>query len=53
MEPEGSIPCSQEPSTGRYPEPYQSNHITSINSVCFEINYLSWYLDIGRYYLRY
>jgi hypothetical protein len=24
MEPEGSIPCSQKPSTGPYPEPYQS-----------------------------
>jgi hypothetical protein len=25
MEPEGSVPCSQDPSTGLYPEPYQSN----------------------------
>jgi hypothetical protein len=25
IEPEGSIPYSQETSTGSYPEPYQSN----------------------------
>jgi hypothetical protein len=32
MEPEGSIPCSQEPSTGPNPEPYQCNPNHSIPS---------------------
>jgi hypothetical protein len=29
MEPEGSLLCSQEPSTGPYPKPDQSNPIPS------------------------
>jgi hypothetical protein len=33
LEPEGSIPCSQEPSTGPYPKPYQStpSHLSKIH----------------------
>jgi hypothetical protein len=31
MEPEGSLPCSQEPSTGPYPELDQSNPYHPIN----------------------
>jgi hypothetical protein len=33
MEPEGSIPCSQEHSTGPYPETYQSNPLHPILSL--------------------
>jgi hypothetical protein len=33
MEPEGSMPCSQEPSTGPYPEPYKSNPLHPILSL--------------------
>jgi hypothetical protein len=33
MEPEGSIPCSQQPSTGPYPQPDQSNPYHSILSL--------------------
>jgi hypothetical protein len=33
IEPGGSLPCSQEPSTGPYPEPDQSNPYHSILSL--------------------
>jgi hypothetical protein len=33
MELEGSIPCSQEPSTGHYPKPYPFNPLHSILSL--------------------
>jgi hypothetical protein len=33
MEPENSLPCSQEPSTGPYPEPDQSNPYHPIQSL--------------------
>jgi hypothetical protein len=39
MEPEVSIPCSQEPSTGPYPELYQSNPIHSIPSYLSKIHF--------------
>jgi hypothetical protein len=41
MEPEGSLPCSQEPSTGPYPEPDQSTPYH--HDLCYEISsIISW-----------
>jgi hypothetical protein len=38
MEPEGSLPCSQEPSTGPFPEPDQSNaYHTILSKIDFHI----------------
>jgi hypothetical protein len=40
MDPEGSLPCSQEPSTGSYLEPHQSNPYHPIFSLSpFIINF--------------
>jgi hypothetical protein len=47
MEPGGSIPCSQEPSTGTYPEPYQSNPLHPILSLSRYIWILSTHLRLG------
>jgi hypothetical protein len=48
MEPEGSLPCSQEPSTVPYPEPDQSSPCHTILSLLWFILILSshLYLDI-------
>jgi hypothetical protein len=47
MEAGGSIPCSQEPSTGPYPEPYQSNPLHPILSLLRPILILSNHLRLG------
>jgi hypothetical protein len=38
MEPEGSLPCSQEPSSGLYPEEDQSNPYHPIDLSKIHIN---------------
>jgi hypothetical protein len=47
MEPEGSLPCSQEPSTGPYPEPDQSSPYNPILSLVRPILILSTRLGLG------
>jgi hypothetical protein len=42
MKPEGSLPCSQEPSTGPYPEPDQSSPYHPILSNPVKVNKCSW-----------
>jgi hypothetical protein len=44
MEPEGSLPCSQEPSTGPYPESDQSNPYYPILKIHFNIVHPSYVL---------
>jgi hypothetical protein len=48
MEPEGSLPCSQEPSTGPYPEPDQFNQYYSVVSLLISI--LKYF--VTRFFLR-
>jgi hypothetical protein len=40
MEPEGTLPCSKEPSTGPCPEPEESN---SYHSILFHLNQFEYY----------
>jgi hypothetical protein len=46
MELDGSLPCSQEPSTGPYPEPYQSSPFLPILPFLWSILILSTHLRL-------
>jgi hypothetical protein len=50
MEPEGSLLCSQEPSTGPYPEPDQSNsYHPTLSLLRFQVpNLMSIFFRLGR-----
>jgi hypothetical protein len=52
MEPEGSLPCSQELSTGPYPEPDQPAriyHPISLRSILIFLSHLSLGLPTGNF----
>jgi hypothetical protein len=56
MKPESSLPCSQEPSTGPYSEPDQSNpyhtspsYLSKIHFLTFQVpNLISIFFRLGR-----
>jgi hypothetical protein len=47
MEPEGSLPCSQEPSSGPYPDPDRSSPYNPILSILILPTYLRLGLPSG------